>query len=92
MGVDIEIHSASKYYGGHSDVVAGYLIGSKKMIDKIFVTGLQNLGAVISPHDAWLLIRSLRTLPLRLERIKTTTEKVVEFMVHHPQVEKVSYP
>ncbi len=92
MGIDIEVHSASKYYGGHSDVVAGYLISNKKMIDKIFVTGLQNLGAVISPHDAWLLLRSLRTLPVRMERIKNSTEKVISFMESHPQVERVNYP
>jgi cystathionine beta-lyase/cystathionine gamma-synthase len=92
MGVDIEVHSASKYYGGHSDVVAGYLIGSKKIVDKIFVSGLQNLGAVISPHDAAMLLRSLRTLPIRMERIKTTTEKVIAFMEQHPQVESVIYP
>jgi cystathionine beta-lyase/cystathionine gamma-synthase len=92
MGIDIEVHSASKYYGGHSDVVAGYLISSKKMVDKIFVSGLQNLGAVISPHDASLLLRSLRTLPIRMERIKTSTEQIVAFMEQHPQVEKVIYP
>jgi cystathionine beta-lyase/cystathionine gamma-synthase len=92
MGIDIEVHSASKYYGGHSDVVAGYLISNRKIIDRIFVSGLQNLGAIISPHDAWLLIRSLRTLPIRMEQIKNTTLKVISFMESHPLVEKVNYP
>ncbi|HLP51432.1 MAG TPA: aminotransferase class I/II-fold pyridoxal phosphate-dependent enzyme [Chitinophagales bacterium] len=92
MGIDIEVHSASKYYGGHSDVVAGYLIANKQMTAKVFANELLNLGGIISPNDAWLLIRSLRTLPLRLERTRNTTKKVVEWMEQHPQVEKVVYP
>jgi len=92
MGVDIEVHSATKYYGGHSDVVAGFLIANQAMIDKVFGTELLNIGGIISPHDAWLLIRSMRTLPLRLAQIQKTTEAVVAFMENHPQVEKVIYP
>lgn len=92
MGVDIEIHSATKYYGGHSDVVAGFLIANQAMIDKVFGTELLNIGGIISPHDAWLLIRSMRTLLLRLAQIQKTTEAVVAFMENHPQVEKVIYP
>jgi cystathionine beta-lyase/cystathionine gamma-synthase len=92
MGVDIEVHSATKYYGGHSDVVAGFLIANQAMIDKVFGTELLNIGGVISPHDAWLLIRSMRTLPLRLAQLRKTTEAVVAFMENHPQVEKVIYP
>lgn len=92
MGIDLEIHSATKYYGGHSDVVAGFLIGRQDLIDHIFATEYLNLGAIISPMDAWLLIRSMRTLPLRLEKIRTNTEAIVRFMESHPQVEKVIYP
>lgn len=92
MGIDIEVHSATKYYGGHSDVVAGYLMSSKAMCDKIFASEFLNLGGIISPHDAWLMIRSLRTLPIRLDRVRTTTEKVVAFMEGHPMVEKMIYP
>ena len=92
MGVDIEVHSATKYYGGHSDVVAGFLIANQGMIDKVFGTELLNIGGIISPNDAWLLIRSIRTLPLRLAQIRKTTEAVVAFMEDHPQVEKVIYP
>jgi cystathionine beta-lyase/cystathionine gamma-synthase len=92
MGVDIEVHSATKYYGGHSDVVAGFLIANQAMIDKVFGTELLNIGGIISPHDAWLLIRSMRTLLLRLAQIQKTTEAVVAFMENHPQVEKVIYP
>lgn len=92
MGVDIEVHSASKYYGGHSDVVAGYVICSQKIITQIFESEFLNLGGIISPNDAWLLIRSLRTLPLRLQQSRTSTEKIVAWLEQHPQVEKVVYP
>ena len=92
MGVDIEVHSATKYFGGHSDVVAGYLMGSKKMVAKIFASELLNIGGIISPNDAWLLIRSLRTLPIRLERIQASTAVLVKFMEAHPQVESMLFP
>ncbi|MBK8660161.1 MAG: aminotransferase class V-fold PLP-dependent enzyme [Bacteroidetes bacterium] len=92
MGIDMEVHSATKYYGGHSDVVAGFLIGNRPMLDKIFATELLNIGAIISPHDASLLLRSMRTLPLRLEKIRQTTDAVVAFMKSHPQVERIIYP
>jgi cystathionine beta-lyase/cystathionine gamma-synthase len=92
MGIDIEVHSATKYYGGHSDVVAGFLIGSRQMLDRIFATELLNIGGIISPHDASLLLRSMRTLPIRLQKIRDTTEAVVAFMKSHPQVERVIYP
>lgn len=92
MGIDIEVHSATKYYGGHSDVVAGLLISSRKMVSRIFESELLNLGAIISPENAWLILRSLRTLPIRLQKIRDTTEKVVAFMKAHPQVETLLYP
>jgi len=92
MGVDIVMHSASKYYGGHSDIVAGVLASSKKNIKKIFDDTYMTFGACISPHDAWLMLRGLRTLPIRLERIANTTEKVVRFLEQHSKVEKVMWP
>jgi len=92
MGVDIVMHSGSKYYGGHSDIVAGVLVSSKEKIKKIFDDTYMTFGACISPHDAWLMLRSLRTLPIRLEKIADTTEKVVRFLEEHPKVEKVMWP
>lgn len=92
MGIDIETHTCSKYLGGHSDVVAGCLMGSKAMVQKIFSNEFLNLGGNVSPHDAWLLLRSLRTLPIRMDRIGKTAEKVVEFLENHQQVEKMIYP
>lgn len=92
MGIDIEVHSASKYYGGHSDVVAGCIISNRDIITRIFHSELMNIGAIISPQNAWLMLRGLRTLPMRLERIRKTTEEVVAFMKGHPLVEKLTYP
>jgi len=92
MGIDLVAQSATKFIGGHSDVVAGVVTGSKAMIKKIFDGEFLNIGGNISPMNAWLLIRGLRTLPLRQERICSSTKKVVEFLSHHPKVEKVLYP
>lgn len=92
MGIDLEVHSLTKYYAGHSDVVAGGVIGSKELIAKIFTTGLQNIGGIISPHDSWLVLRGMRTLPVRMKQVAETTEKVIEFLLAHPRVEKVIYP
>jgi len=89
MGIDLEVHSMSKYYSGHSDVVAGAVIGSKALINKIYYSGLMNLGGILSPNDAWLVLRGLRTLPIRLERVGNTTKTVVEFLAAHPKVEKL---
>ena len=92
MGIDIEVHSATKYFGGHSDVVAGYLMSSKAMVSKIFASELLNIGGIISPNDAWLMIRSLRTLPLRLAHVEASTAVIVKFMEQHQLVEKVIFP
>lgn len=92
MGIDMSLQSATKYIGGHSDVVAGVLSGSKQMMTKIFNSEYLNTGSGISPFSAWLLIRGLRTLPMRLEHITKTTRKVMEFLQQHPKVEEVLFP
>ena len=92
FGIDLSLQSATKYIGGHSDVVAGVLCGSKQMIEKIFHSEYMNIGSGISPFNAWLLIRGLRTLPMRLEHITKTTWKVIEFLQQHPKVEEVVFP
>lgn len=92
LGVDLVLQSATKYIGGHSDVVAGVLSGSKTMIEKIFHSEYLNIGSGISPFNAWLLLRGLRTLPARLERVSRTTYKVVEYLKGHPAVEEVIFP
>ena len=92
LGVDIEVHSASKYLNGHSDIIAGVIIGSHDIITKIYKSEFMNLGAIISPHDAWLILRGLRTLPIRMKQIGETTLKVVEFLEKHPAVSSVLFP
>lgn len=92
MGVDLVAQSATKFVGGHSDVVAGVVTGSKAMIKKIFDAEFLNLGGNISPMNAWLLIRGLRTIHIRMERVCATTKKVVEFFAGRPEVEKVIFP
>jgi cystathionine beta-lyase/cystathionine gamma-synthase len=92
MGIDITVHSASKYLSGHSDMVAGVLCCSRAMAVKIFEGEYMTLGGVISPNDAWLMIRGLRTLPIRMERVSISTPKIVAFLEQHPKIEKVIYP
>jgi cystathionine beta-lyase/cystathionine gamma-synthase len=92
MGIDIEVHSASKYINGHSDVIAGVIISSADLISQIYKSEFLNLGATISPHDAWLMLRGLRTLPIRLSQTGESTAKVVEFLDGHPAVKEVLYP
>ena len=92
FGIDLIIQSATKYISGHSDTVAGVLSGSKKMIERIFKSEYLNIGSGIQPFNAWLLLRGLRTLPVRLEQISRSTKKVVEFLKQHPAVEEVIFP
>lgn len=92
LGVDIVIHSASKYLGGHSDIVAGVLCSSKERINKIFTQEFMTIGAIISPHDAWLMLRGLRTLELRVNRSSESAKKVTAFLEKHPKIEKVLHP
>ena len=91
-GIDLILQSATKYIGGHSDVVAGVLCGSRQMLTKIFNSEYLNIGSGIQPFNAWLLIRGLRTLPLRLEKVTETTGKVLQWLKNHPRVEKVIFP
>ena len=92
LGIDLVAHSATKYLNGHSDVVAGALCGSKALIREVFKGPYMTLGAMLSPHDAWLMIRGLRTLPLRMERIAASTARVVAFLRDHPKVQRLWYP
>jgi len=86
------VHSASKFLNGHSDIVAGVLTGSKERIARIMESEFMTLGAIISPHDAWLMMRGLRTLKLRVEQSAATGQKIAEFLQHHPKVEQLFYP
>ena len=92
MGIDMSMQTATKYIGGHSDTLGGVLCGSRAMIKKIFDSEYLNIGSGIQPFNAWLLIRGLRTLPARLERITRSTGEVFEFLNQHPGIESVIFP
>lgn len=92
FGADIVVHSATKYLGGHSDLIAGLVVcASAELGDQIKF--IQNAsGAILSPHDSWLVIRGIETLHLRVQAHSANALKVAEFLETHPAVEKVFYP
>ncbi len=92
FGIDLVLQSATKYISGHSDTVAGVLSGSKLMMERIFNSEYMTIGSGISPFNAWLLIRGLRTLPIRLKHISESSIKIVKYLKDHPQVASVIFP
>lgn len=92
LGVDIALHSLSKYIGGHSDVMGGAVVGSAELIERIFDRGYMLLGAAMAPHDAWLHLRGLMTLPTRLARQQADALAVSRFLADHPKVWRVFHP
>jgi methionine-gamma-lyase len=90
QGADLSVYSLTKYAGGHSDLVAGALVGSRAVIDKVRM--FRNvMGGICDPNTAWMLLRSLETLEIRMEKAGTNAEKVCAFLRDHPKVEKVGY-
>jgi methionine-gamma-lyase len=90
QGADISVYSLTKYAGGHSDLVAGAVVGSKALIDPI--RAMRNtIGTITDPHSAWMLLRSLETLELRMTRAGENAAKVCAFLRDHPKVESLSY-
>lgn len=92
LGIDLEVHSCSKYIGGHSDIVAGVIVGKENDIDEIFTHEAALLGAKMAPFEAWLILRSLRTLSIRMKEHQSNTRKVIELLQNHEAVEKIYYP
>ncbi|WP_226675276.1 bifunctional cystathionine gamma-lyase/homocysteine desulfhydrase [Mesobacillus jeotgali] len=92
LGADMVLHSATKYLGGHSDVVAGLVVVNDGQLadDLHFVQN--STGGILGPQDSWLLVRGIKTLGLRMEAHETNTEKIVDFLSGHKSVEKVYYP
>lgn len=91
-GIDLVVHSASKYLGGHSDILGGVIIGNRDVLDSIMNNERSLFGAVMDPHQAWLLIRSLRTLPVRMKQHEANAMQVAAFLEAHPCVDAVHYP
>jgi methionine-gamma-lyase len=91
LGIDVVLHSATKYIGGHHDVTAGIVVGSRDLVERAWRFGIV-AGAALSPFDAWLLLRGLRTLGLRVERHNQNALALARFLEAHPKVERVNYP
>jgi methionine-gamma-lyase len=92
LGADIVIHSATKYIGGHGDTVAGLIVGPKEFIQRARSEVNRDLGACISPFNAWLLLRGLKTLPIRMERHSENAMRIAQYLSFHPKVNWVRYP
>jgi cystathionine beta-lyase/cystathionine gamma-synthase len=92
LGADVVVHSVSKYLAGHSDVMAGAVITTRALLEQIFYRAYLLHGAVLAPHDAWLVLRGLRTLPVRLQQQEADARRVADFLLDHPAVRGVFYP
>ncbi len=93
LGADVVVHSATKYLNGHGDVIAGFVVGSKDYIDEVRLVGVKDLtGASLSPFDAFLINRGLKTLAIRMEKHCKNAQRVAEFLEAHDKVESVTYP
>jgi cystathionine gamma-synthase len=90
-GIDLVIHSATKYLGGHNDILSGVVLGRKKLTD-IVREYLKITGGCIDPHPSYLLIRGLKTFELRMKRHNENGQKIAEFLESHPKVKRVYYP
>lgn len=91
-GIDVVVHSGTKYINGHSDVVVGVLCAGREMVKKIFESELMTLGGILGPHDAALVLRGLRTLPLRVQRSGESAQWLIAKLENHPKVERIWYP
>ena len=93
LGVDIVVHSATKYLNGHGDVIAGLIVTNKELADQIRFVGLKDMtGAVLGPQEAYYIIRGLKTFEIRMERHCKNARTIADFLNKHPKVEKVYYP
>lgn len=93
LGADVVVHSATKYLGGHGDVVAGIAVGNDlDYIHRLKFEYMCELGGVMSPFNAWLILRGIKTLPVRMDRHCSNAMKVATFLENHPKIKKVFYP
>jgi methionine-gamma-lyase len=92
LGADIVVHSATKYLGGHGDLLGGTVTGRSALIDQLSLEEGSYLGATLAPFNAWLLLRGMKTRPLRMEAHCQGAMKIAEFLSRHPRVKSVHYP
>ncbi len=92
LGVTVVVHSATKYLCGHGDAMGGVIIGPKEYVGEVNREVLRDFGGVISPFNAWLILRGIRTLHLRMPAHCANAQRVAEFLARHPKIERVNYP
>lgn len=92
LGCDVVVHSATKYLGGHGDMIAGLAAGKKEWLDLVQQSVLKDMGSVLAPFHAWLVMRGLKTLPVRLDRHSDNAEYIFGKLKRHPKVKQVYYP
>lgn len=92
LGIDIVVYSATKYFGGHSDLLAGFVVSSRKDLYEPLRIYSKALGGILDPLDAFLVARGVKTLPLRMEQHQKNALAIAQYLEHHPAVEKVFYP
>lgn len=93
LGADVVVHSATKYLNGHGDVIAGFAVGKQEFINQVRLVGIKDMtGASLSPFDAYLINRGMKTLDLRMDRHCSNAQKVAEFLEVHPAIDNVQFP
>ncbi|HAM49773.1 MAG TPA: methionine gamma-lyase [Nitrospiraceae bacterium] len=91
LGADVSLHSLTKYLNGHSDIIGGIIVGSNSFL-KTLDTVLKNTGATLGPFEAWLTLRGIRTLPIRMEKHNANALRIAGYLEAHPSIERVYYP
>ena len=92
LGADLVVHSLTKYIGGHGDAMGGAVCGSREQLDHLRTESLSHFGGVISPFNAWLILRGMATLPIRMREHAANALAVARYLEGHPRVESVFYP
>lgn len=93
LGADIVVYSATKYLNGHGDVIAGFAVGRKELIDQVRLVGVKDCtGAVLAPFNAYLILRGMKTLQIRMEKHCANAQKIAEFLESHDKIESIQYP
>jgi methionine-gamma-lyase len=92
LGVDLVVHSATKYLGGHSDLSAGAIVGKREIVDKIRHSTMKLFGGCLAPNTAWLVLRGIKTLALRMEKHNSNAVEIARFLATHPKVKAVFHP
>jgi cystathionine beta-lyase/cystathionine gamma-synthase len=91
LGADIVVHSLTKFMGGQGAIVGGSIVAKQELI-RAMVSTIARVGSIMSPLDAWLVLMSLETLPLRMDRHSSNAERLVEYLAQHPKVKGINYP